>query len=249
MVGRESGCNMSASVRNGAKRIDYDNLPAPEARDLPPLCAIPKDEFGFPAVYEPAEDTYLLADTLHSEATFLKTRFLGCAPFVVEVGCGTGAALCTLTSILGKTSAMYLGTDVNPLAARTCRRNLQENRAAALDVVRTDLVAALSPRLDGQLDVLVFNPPYVPTPSEEVGGTAIAASWAGGLHGREVLDRLLPLLGNLASSRGVVYILAVRENKPAEICNALASVGFSPSIISCKRAHNETLVVIRGIIE
>lgn len=38
-----------------------------------------------------------------------------------------------------------------------------------VDVVLTSLVTAVHERLHHKVDVLVFNPPYVPTPSEEIG--------------------------------------------------------------------------------
>ena len=38
----------------------------------------------------------------------------------------------------------------------------------------------------------VFNPPYVLTPDSEVCKASIAAAWAGGRHGRAVIDRFLP---------------------------------------------------------
>jgi len=69
----------------------------------------------------------------------------------------------------------------------------------------------------GLVDVLIFNPPYVPTPSEEVRGRGIEAAWAGGRHGREVIDRFLPQIPKLLSPSGICYLLLVQDNKPMEI--------------------------------
>ncbi len=59
-------------------------------------------------------------------------------------------------------------------------------------MVITDFTSGLD--LSGKVDILLFNPPYVPTESDEVCGNGIEASWAGGVDGREVIDRFIPLL-------------------------------------------------------
>jgi methylase of polypeptide subunit release factors len=38
----------------------------------------------------------------------------------------------------------------------------------------------------------VFNPPYVPTPDDEIHQPGVATAWAGGFKGRRVIDRVLP---------------------------------------------------------
>jgi release factor glutamine methyltransferase len=62
-------------------------------------------------------------------------------------------------------------------------------------------LSGLDKRLSGKIDVLLFNPPYVPCETEELTAVlhsneefGIDAAWAGGKHGREVLDKLLPVI-------------------------------------------------------
>ena len=61
----------------------------------------------------------------------------------------------------------FLLTDVNKRAAdiaySTCLHNGLEN----FDDPKTDLLSGLEDKLAGKIDVLIFNPPYVPTPSCE----------------------------------------------------------------------------------
>jgi release factor glutamine methyltransferase len=45
---------------------------------------------------------------------------------------------------------------------------------------------------DDSLDILLFNPPYVPSDEDELGSISIEAAWAGGANGRVIIDRLIP---------------------------------------------------------
>jgi methylase of polypeptide subunit release factors len=63
-----------------------------------------------------------------------------------------------------------------------------------LEAIRSDLLTALLPTLEGKLDVIIFNPPYVPTEDDEVAMDGIEASYAGGERGRRVIDRFMPMM-------------------------------------------------------
>ena len=141
---------------------------------------------------------------------------------------------------------VHFATDLNAVAVGAARRTGAANGVPRLEVVRGDLAEALAARLAGHVDVLVFNPPYVPTPSDEVGSDGIEAAWAGGADGREVIDRLLPRVGALLRRpRGRFYMVLVEENRPADVAKILATQGLSASCVVKKRARNEHLAIYR----
>uniref|UniRef100_A0A8C6UP44 Methyltransferase HEMK2 n=1 Tax=Neogobius melanostomus TaxID=47308 RepID=A0A8C6UP44_9GOBI len=194
----------------------------------------------FSEVYEPAEDSFLLIDALEKDAEMLKER----RPSVcLEAGCGSGVVSAFLSSVLGA-SALYICTDVNAAAAK-CTAKTASCNSVPLQPVITNLVDSLLPRLDGKVDVLLFNPPYVVTPSEEVGSSGIEAAWAGGERGREVLDRFLPVVPQLLSKKGLFYLITIIENNPDEIISILGKSGLMGEVCLSTRAGNERLSVLR----
>jgi len=44
----------------------------------------------------------------------------------------------------------------------------------------------------------------------------IEASWAGGKKGREVMDRVFPLVADLLSTGGLFYLVTIKENNPGD---------------------------------
>jgi release factor glutamine methyltransferase len=138
---------------------------------------------------------------------------------------------------------------INPDAIRIAKATAESNgiSTAHFQAVQCDLASQLLEQLQGKVDVLIFNPPYVPTPDEEVGSSGIEASWAGGINGRVVLDRALPQIARLlAFPHGVAYVVTVDDNYPEQISQTMDEL-YGMKVIPWlrRRAHNEYLTIQR----
>uniref|UniRef100_A0A4W2IES1 Methyltransferase HEMK2 n=2 Tax=Bos TaxID=9903 RepID=A0A4W2IES1_BOBOX len=184
----------------------------------------------FSDVYEPAEDTFLLLDALEAAAAELTG-----VEICLEVGSGSGVVSAFLASVIGP-QALYMCTDVNPEAAACTLETARCNKVHIQPII-TDLVKGLLPRLKESVDLLVFNPPYVVTPPEEVGSRGIQAAWAGGRNGREVIDRFLPLAPDLLSPRGLFYLVTIKENNPEEILKIMKTKGLQGTTVLSRKCN------------
>jgi release factor glutamine methyltransferase len=81
-------------------------------------------------------------------------------PVVVELCCGSAALSLALAST-HRHVELYV-SDIDPAAIRCARRNLAHLPAGA-GVFQGDLYEPLPPPLAGRVDLLLANPPYVPT--------------------------------------------------------------------------------------
>ncbi|KAJ8104169.1 S-adenosyl-L-methionine-dependent methyltransferase [Lipomyces tetrasporus] len=201
-------------------------------------------------VYEPAEDSFLFLDLLQEELPFLQTRFVTAnspAPLVVELGLGSGI----VTTFFHKNilpDALFIGTDINPYACHISKETSKENgNTRYFDVLRTNLWDGLRP---GLVDILLFNPPYVPDvvlPSIE--NAVKTDDWLdfallGGPDGMQVtsvvLDRLAEILNPV---RGVAYILFCRRNRPFEVAKSMRNRGWVVDMVDERKAGWEVLSV------
>ncbi|XP_032063724.1 methyltransferase N6AMT1 [Aythya fuligula] len=211
---------------------------------VPAVPAVPTPRYEhvwrFGEVYAPAEDTFLLLDALESDAARLRDAGIA---ICLEIGSGSGVVSTFLASIIGS-GALYLCTDINPMAAYCTLETALLNNVHLQPVV-TDLVNGLSPRLNGKVDLLLFNPPYVVTPSEEVKSHGIEASWAGGKRGREVMDRVFPLAADLLSPGGLFYLVTIKENNPDEILETMKKHGLEGTRALSRQAGQEMLTILK----
>ena len=136
--------------------------------------------------------------------------------------------------------------------------------ACVLDMLCADLTG---PIRKGEVDVLVFNPPYVPsenlpgydalgamdevvTRGLEQDAHLLSLSYEGGVDGMEVTNRLLEQLPEvLHPQRGVAYVLLCQQNIPAEVMEKIKGwgEGWGVEVVgrSGKQAGWERLVILK----
>jgi release factor glutamine methyltransferase len=197
-----------------------------------------------------------------AETSFLHARYPTTtkAPLALEIGTGSGVILAFLNAhahtILGRADLLTIGTDLNRFACLGTRETVRKAVGDAvkgasgeggldekaegegakewisgifLDPLLADLSTPLKPQT---IDLLIFNPPYVPTPTLpsppiqeppttttfEQDSHLLSLAYAGGPNGMATTDRLLQQLPDILSlDRGVAYILLCEQNRPEEV--------------------------------
>ncbi|CAL1696248.1 unnamed protein product [Somion occarium] len=200
----------------------------------------------YESVYEPAEDTFILLDALEQDADELRNM----QPSIsLEIGSGSGCVSSFIGTILGPSNTLYLATDINERAASCTARTGRQNNIP-IEPIIANLVAPLRSRLRHAVDILVFNPPYVPTFESEAEDAQttrnIQGAWAGGANGMQVTDLLLEQVDDLLSSQGRFYLVAVKQNDVPAIQERMRQrFNLRSDVVLQRRAGREHLLILR----
>lgn len=174
------------------------------------------------AVEVPAEEAGEDADeAVPAEPAF---EFVYKGPRVLEVGCGTG---CIGLSLAKEATVHVTMTDISPDALSCARRNAEALGMDALVDVRE---ADCADGIDGPFDVLVSNPPYIPTAElaelpTEVTGFEPRLALDGGADGLEFFDRLVAEVPRLLVDGGLIAF-ELHETCLDEAETRLKAAGF-----------------------
>jgi release factor glutamine methyltransferase len=145
---------------------------------------------------------------------------------ILDLGVGSGALLCALLTEFG--AARGLGVDISADAAEVARGNLQACGLASRAEIR---VGDWTSGLEGRFDLIVSNPPYIPTADlaglpREVRDFDPSLALDGGIDGLDAYRRILPESRRLLAPGG--WLLAELGGTQAADVTAIANqCGFT----------------------
>ena len=181
------------------------------------------DQRDIKTVYQPAEDSKLLADTAvdYAEAD----------DWVLDMGTGSGYVA---HRFIDETDARVVGSDVNPNACRQAREN-------GVPVVRSDQLTAFRESVFG---VVVFNPPYLPTDPEREWNDWMEKALSGGESGREVIEPFLDDLRRVLAPDGDAFLLVSSLTGIDDVRDYARASGLTTMVAAEEPQPYERLVIL-----
>jgi release factor glutamine methyltransferase len=177
-----------------------------------------------PSVYEPSEDSFLLAEAALSQIKDSEN--------ILEIGCGSGIISAVIKA---KTKAKIVGIDINPYAAACTKGN-------GVEAIIGDLLSCVK----GKFDMILFNPPYLPalTGKEEITKDWIKVAIDGGYDGRRIINRFLMDVGTHLVENGRILMLVSSLTGIEEVKSKMKSLNYIVEEKAHERFMFEQLTVI-----
>jgi len=187
-----------------------------------------------PEVYEPAEDSFFLLDSLDvdSQHTVLE----------IGTGCGLIALACAAEG------ASVLCTDINPYAITLVQKNIKENQhllIGSVQIIQSDMFSAV--KQDQRFDRIIFNPPYLPECSQAPLPNSywLDVATLGGKDGLTQTKRFIQGLKTHLFDTGFAITLISSQSSSESLQNLLRNTDLVHKKIKTYRFHDERLFIYR----
>ncbi len=181
-------------------------------------------------VYEPAEDTFLLAEILQTTEEDV----------VLDMGTGCGI----FAIISAEKAKQVVAIDINPYAVKCAKRNAKINNVSnKIEFIIGDLFKPL--REKKKFNLVTFNAPYLPAKDWERKDW-IDYAWTGGANGRELIDRFIENVPSYLKNKGRILLIQSTLSNVNKTMKKLREKGFETSVLAEKKVMFERIVLFEG---
>lgn len=172
-----------------------------------------------PGTYVPQDDTYLLLRAVLAGSDRVQ------GGRVLDVCTGTGRVALGLAAA---GAAEVTAVDISRRAVMTARVNAALN-GVQVSARRSDLLACLS---DRQFDIIVANPPYVPSQVAVPRGHGRARAWDAGHDGRRLLDRICATAPVHLAVSGELWLVHSVLSDATRTVDMLSAAGLDAGVVA-----------------
>lgn len=175
-------------------------------------------------VYEPKEDSYLMAENIKFEA---KKK-------VLDMGCGSGIQ--SMNALIQ--NCEVIAVDLNPKALEITKQNSKQiKKEKKIKTIQSNLFEKIKKQ---KFDYILFNPPYVPS------DTIKYIELDGGKKGREILNKFLEEVPKWITEKGKIYFIQTNINGIKETKNILKKYKLKMCKKATKKEFFEELYLIQA---
>lgn len=185
-------------------------------------------------IYEPAEDTFQLLEVLDINE----------CDRVLEIGTGCGI----IALECARRGAKIICTDINPHAVELTQINYSKNLSLLkgnVEVRCGNLFSVVKP--GERFDVVIFNPPYLPTHAKDrIGGSGwFDVATDGGATGLVVTKRFIEGLHKHLAKNGCAYFVFSSLSDRKKLDTYLSNARLKSEIILSRQFNDEKIDIYR----
>ena len=210
----------------------------------------------FENVYAPSDDSYLMIDYFkrNINQNYFDGIKLSEIKKILDLGTGTGIIAIFFQLIKMENpnfNPEIYGSDILEDSIKCTKLNEKINKTNnQINLIHSDLFKSFPEKLKHSFNIIIFNPPYLPSSSlikENLNKQNIDHSWDGGLKGYDLLIDFLTnakAFLNLKKDHAIYCITSSRTNL-MELNKLISNLGYKNRIIEKKHIFFEDIILNR----
>ena len=206
----------------------------------------------FEDVYSPSDDSFLILDFIRSN---ISQEIFDEIPIneiknILDLGTGTGIVAIFL-ELLNLFPSQIYASDILQNAIKCAQMNeIRNNIENKINYIHSDLFESFPNHLKNSFDIIIFNPPYLPS-IERIEKKSIDYAWDGGIDGLKVLSNFfsqVKLYLNLQKQSYIYYICSSKTNLD-ELYKLIKERGFKNKVLMNRHIFFEDIFLNRAVLE
>ncbi|MHA2182211.1 MAG: HemK2/MTQ2 family protein methyltransferase [Promethearchaeota archaeon] len=208
-------------------------------------------------VYFPSEDTYLLIDYFKKNIndSFFDGIDVNKIDNILDLGTGTGIIAIFLQYIKSRSKTFnprIFASDILDEAIVCAKNNeVLNNFQNEIVFLQSDLFKAFPNYLKSSINIIIFNPPYLPSSAlinENKNKKKIDFSWDGGIRGYETIIDFFKEVRDFLNVNHYIYYISSNRIDLNELDKCIHDFGFKNEKISRRHLFFEDIFLNRARI-